>query len=76
MEQLVRPLPVDRLTELVICLSEAGPDDAREAVVDAIERHGDWGDGLLNVAEALVNLRNASSSDARSGERSRVGASV
>ena len=76
MEQLERPLPVDRLTELVICLSEVEPDIARDAVADAIERHGDWGDGLLNVADALVNLRNGSSADDRRDERSRVGATV
>jgi len=76
MEQLVRPLPVDRLTELVICLSDAGSEVARDAVADAIERHGDWGDGLLNVADALVNLRNGSPADGRHDDRHRVGAVV
>lgn len=57
MEPSVRPLPVDRLTELVIHLSGAEDEPARVAVAQAIEQHGDWGDGLLNVAEALVALR-------------------
>jgi hypothetical protein len=57
MEPSTRPRPVDRLTELVTLLTGANGDTAREAVADAVDRHGDWGDGLLNVAEALVTLR-------------------
>ena len=57
MEPSTRPRPVDRLTELVTLLTGANGDAAREAVADAVDRHGDWGDGLLNVAEALVTLR-------------------
>jgi len=57
MEPSAHPLPVDRLTELVICLSGADDGAARVALDDAAERHGDWGDGLLNIADALVMLR-------------------
>jgi hypothetical protein len=57
MEPSTRPLPVDRLTELVIHLTGAHDDTARDAVSDAVDRHGDWGDGLLNIADALVTLR-------------------
>ncbi len=57
MEPTAHPLPVDRLTELVICLSGADDGAARVAIADAVERHGDWGDGLLNIADALVMLR-------------------
>lgn len=52
-----QPLTIDRLTELVMSLTGAGDAVARHAVVRAVERHGAWGDGLLNVAEALVTLR-------------------
>jgi hypothetical protein len=57
MELSVRPLPLERLTELVVHLTGAGDSTAREAVIGAIDRHGAWGDGLLNVADALVALR-------------------
>ena len=57
MEPSTRPRPVDRLTELVTLLTGTHGDTVREAVADAVDRHGDWGDGLLNVAEALVALR-------------------
>ena len=58
MEHLASNRKVDRLTELVIHLSGADGEVARIAVEDSIEIHGDWGDSLLNVAEALVTLRN------------------
>jgi hypothetical protein len=57
MELSVRPLPLERLTELVVHLTGAGDTTAREAVIGAIDRHGAWGDSLLNVADALVALR-------------------
>jgi hypothetical protein len=64
----VRPLPVERLTELVIHLSGAGTGRAREAVAEAMVQHGEWGDGLLNVAEALVALRRMSDCSASQPE--------
>jgi hypothetical protein len=63
MESSVRPPPVDRLTELVVHLTGAKDDSAREAIIEAIDRHGAWGDGLLNIADALVALRHDSDSD-------------
>ncbi len=54
-----RPLRQDRLTELVTHLSGAPMDHARTAVDEAAERNGIWGDSLLNVAAALVTLREA-----------------
>ena len=52
----------DRLAELVHELSGVGPDRARAAVDAAIARHGDDGDALLNVADALVSLRSTTRS--------------
>ena len=72
MKPSTRPLPVDRLTELVIRLTGAHDDTARDAVTDAVYRHGDWGDGLLNIAEALVTLRHMNGT----GVREPAGASV
>ena len=65
MEPSTHSLPVDRLTELVIHLTGAPDDTAQDAVNEAIDRHGDWGDGLLNIAEALVRLRRAPDTEAR-----------
>lgn len=65
MESLVRPLPVDRLTELVIHLSGARDNLVQDAVGDALERHGEQGDGLLHVADALVALRRGAHLDLR-----------
>lgn len=63
MELSVRPPPVERLTELVVHLTGAGDSTAREAVIGAIDRHGAWGDRLLNVADALVALRHETDSE-------------
>ena len=57
MNSTERPLRQDRLTELVTHLSGAPMDHARSAVHDAADRNGVWGDSLLNVADALVTLR-------------------
>lgn len=70
MEPLARPYVIDRLTELVIHLSGAEDTTARAAVADAVRRNGDWGDGLLNVADALVTIGR----DACTREAVRVGA--
>lgn len=51
------PIAVDRLTELVTHLSGAPGEAAREAVIDAVTRNGEWGDNLLNIADALVAVR-------------------
>ena len=72
MKPSTRPLPVDRLTELVIHLTGAQDDIARDAMSDAVDRHGDWGDGLLNIAEALVTLRRVP--DAGAGVQEPAGA--
>lgn len=50
----------DRLAELVIELSGAGTEQARAAVAAAIADHGEEGDKLLAVAQALVVLRSSS----------------
>lgn len=71
MELSVHPLPVERLTELVVHLTGAGDSTARDAVVGAIDRNGAWGDGLLNVADALVALRH----EGEAGTRERIGSS-
>ena len=49
----------DRLAELVVVLSGARHDDARDAIDHAIDRNGDAGDNLINVADAVTALRNA-----------------
>lgn len=46
-----------RLAELVRSLSGTDHNTAREAVDAATDNHGGYGDPLLNVAAALVNLR-------------------
>ena len=69
MPHLDDPLACDRLTELVIHLSGAESAIARSAVAAAMQRHGEWGDGLLNVADALVGMRRP-----ESGDREGVGA--
>lgn len=48
----------DRLAELVVVLSGARHDDARTAIDHAIDRNGDAGDNLINVADAVAALRN------------------
>jgi len=52
-----RPVVHDRLTELVVCLSGTDDESARHALDEAAHRHGEWGDTLLNVADALVAIR-------------------
>ena len=52
-----RPVVHDRLAELVVCLSGTDDESARHALDDAAYRHGEWGDTLLNVADALVAIR-------------------
>lgn len=47
-----------RLAELVVELSGAEADDARDAIDDALARNGDTGDQLLNIADAIITLRN------------------
>lgn len=47
-----------RLAELVVELSGAEADDARDAIDDALARNGDAGDQLLNIADAIITLRN------------------
>ncbi len=51
------PAVHDRLAELVVCLSGTDDKSARRALEDAASRHGEWGDTLLNVADALVAIR-------------------
>ena len=46
-----------RLAELVVELSGAEADDARDAIDDALARNGDTGDQLLNIADAIITLR-------------------
>ncbi|MEM7143374.1 MAG: hypothetical protein AAF548_20330 [Actinomycetota bacterium] len=48
----------DRLAELVVELSGAPIDDAKGAIDDALARNGDTGDQLLNIADAIITLRN------------------
>ncbi|NIS29606.1 MAG: hypothetical protein GWN79_03710 [Actinobacteria bacterium] len=52
-----RALATERLAELVVELSGAEKAPARDAIRDAMHRYGDAGDNLINVADALVNLR-------------------
>lgn len=52
-----RALVHDRLAELVVELSGVEPDDARDAIDAALERNGEEGDQLRNVAEAIISLR-------------------
>ncbi len=52
-----RPAVHDRLAELVVCLSGTDDESARRALDAAADRHGEWGDTLLNVADALVAIR-------------------
>ncbi|MDW3220693.1 MAG: hypothetical protein R8F63_18970 [Acidimicrobiales bacterium] len=47
-----------RLAELVVSLSGATAPAAREAVDAALARNGDTGDQLLNIADAIITLRN------------------
>ncbi len=48
----------DRLAELVVELSGARHETARIALEDAFARNGDTGDQLLNIADAIITLRN------------------
>ncbi len=56
---VVAPQPEQhgRLAELVVCLSGTDDGSARRALDAAADRHGEWGDTLLNVADALVAIR-------------------
>lgn len=47
----------DRLAELVVVLSGARHHEARDAITEAIDRNGDAGDNLINVADAIMALR-------------------
>lgn len=53
-----RALAHDRLAELVVELSGFEHDDARSALEAALARNGDTGDQLLNIADAIITLRN------------------
>ncbi|MEQ8842988.1 MAG: hypothetical protein RIB98_18575 [Acidimicrobiales bacterium] len=53
-----RALVHDRLAELVVELSGARHANARVALEDALARNGDTGDQLLNIADAIITLRN------------------
>ena len=46
-----------RLAELVVVLSGAPANDAQDAIDDALARNGDTGDQLLNIADAIITLR-------------------
>lgn len=48
----------DRLAELVVELSGVEHANAREALDEALARNGDTGDQLLNIADAIITLRN------------------
>ena len=48
----------DRLAELVVELSGVRHESARLALDDALARNGDTGDQLLNIADAIITLRN------------------
>jgi hypothetical protein len=48
----------DRLAELVVELCGVGSANARTALDDAFARNGDAGDQLLNIADAIISLRN------------------
>lgn len=47
-----------RLAELVVELSGASAPAAREAIHEALARNGDTGDQLLNIADAIITVRN------------------
>ncbi len=47
-----------RPAELVVELSGAEVTEARVAIDDALARNGDTGDQLLNIADAIITLRN------------------
>ena len=47
-----------RLAELVVELSGVAPDAAQDAIDAALARNGDAGDQLLNIADAIITLRN------------------
>ena len=46
-----------RLTDLVVELCGVDRPQAHHALADAVARHGDAGDQLLNVADAIIMLR-------------------
>lgn len=48
----------DRLAELVVELSGVEHSNARNALDEALARNGDSGDQLLNIADAIITLRN------------------
>ncbi len=53
-----RAVAHDRLAELVGKLSGAHHENARVALDEALARNGDTGDQLLNIADAIITLRN------------------
>lgn len=57
MAEIPRPVVHHRLAELVVCLSGTDDESARLAIDSAASRHGEWGDTLLNVADALIAVR-------------------
>lgn len=57
----------DRLAELVGELSGAAHDSARLALDEALARNGDTGDQLLNIADAIITLRNGAAEVSRDG---------
>lgn len=53
-----RAVAHDRLTDLVVELCGVARPTARDALDDAVARNGDAGDQLLNIADAIISLRN------------------
>lgn len=53
-----RALAHDRLADLVVELSGVDHANARNALDAALARNGDTGDQLLNIADAIITLRN------------------
>ena len=48
----------DRLAELIVELSGVEHANARVALEEALARNGDTGDQLLNIADAIITVRN------------------
>ena len=53
-----RALAHDRLADLVVELSGVDHANARDALDAALARNGDTGDQLINIADAIITLRN------------------
>jgi hypothetical protein len=53
-----RALAHDRLAELVVELTGVRHTSAHHALEAALARNGDTGDQLLNIADAIISLRN------------------